>query len=52
MFGAYDLTTKRTAKLIQQWLDEENYIILNNFDCSHKDGGTLDVHLANPKLTS
>ena len=52
MFGAYDLTTNRTGKLIEQWLDEENYIILNNYDCTHKDGGTLDVHLANPKLTS
>ena len=48
MFGANDLTTNRTGKLIEQWLDEENYIILNNYGCTHKDGGTLDVHLANP----
>ena len=52
MFGANDLTTNRTGKLIEQWLDEENYIILNNYDCTHKDGGTLDVHLGSPKLTS
>ena len=51
MFGANDLTTNRTGKLIEQGLDEENCIILNNYDCTHKDGGTLDVHLANPKLT-
>ena len=51
-FGANDLTTNRTGKLIEQWLDEENYIILNNYYCTHKDGGKLDVHLANPKLTS
>ena len=52
MFGANDLTTNRLGKLIEQWLGEENYIILNIYDCTHKDGGTLDVHLANPKLTS
>ena len=52
MFGANDLTTNRTGKLIEQWLDEENYVILNNCNCTHKDGGTLDVHLANAKLTS
>ena len=52
MFGANDLTTNKTGKLIEQWLEEENYTILNNYDCTHKDGGTLKVHLANPKLTS
>ena len=52
MFGVNDLTTNRTGKIIEQWFDEENYIILNNYDCTHKDGGTLDVHLANSKLTS
>ena len=52
MFGAQVLTTNRTGKLIEQWVDEENYITLNNYDCIHKDGGTLDVHLANSKLTS
>ena len=52
MFGTNDLTTNRTGKLIEKWLDEENYIIINNYECTHKDGGTLDVHLANPKLTT
>ena len=52
MFGANDLTTNKTGKLIEQWLDEENNIILNNYDCTHKDGGALDVHLAKPKFTS
>ena len=37
MFGANDLTTNRTGKLIEQWLDEENYIILKKYDCAHKD---------------
>ena len=45
IFGANDLTTNKTG-IIEQWLDKENYIILNNYDCTHKDGG------ANPKLTS
>ena len=26
--------------------------ILNSYDCTHKDGGTLDVHLANAKHPS
>ena len=52
MLGYNGLTTNRTWKLIENWLDEENYLILNNYDCTHKDGGTLDVHLANTKLTS
>ena len=52
MFGANDLTTNRTGKLNEQWFDEENYIILINLACTHKDGGTLNVHLANTKLTS
>ena len=52
MFGANDLRTNKTGKVIEQWLDKENYIMLNNYDCTHKDGGTLDVHLANSKLTT
>ena len=27
-------------------------MILNNYDCTHKDGGSIDVHLANSKPTS
>ena len=52
MFRTNNLTTNRTGKTIEQWLDKENYIILNNYNCTHKDGGTLDAHLANSKLTS
>ena len=48
MIGANDLLTKRTGRIIEHWLDEENYIILNNYETTHKDGGTL----ANSKVTS
>ena len=52
MFGTTDLLTNRTGRLIEQRQDEENYIILNNYESTHKDGGPLDVHLAIYKLTS
>ena len=50
MFGTNNLTTNRTGKTIEQRLDEENYIILNNYNCTHNDGGTLNAHLANSNL--
>ena len=31
MFETKDLTTNRTGKLNEQWLDEENYTIINNY---------------------
>ena len=52
MFGANDLLTIRTESLIEQSFDEENFIKLSNYEFTHKDGGTLDMHLANSKLTS
>ena len=52
MFGVNVLTPNRSGKVFEQRLDEESYIILNNYDCKHKDGGTLDVHIADSKLTS
>ena len=31
MFGANQLTTNRTGKLFEPWLDEENYITKYNY---------------------
>ena len=36
----------------EQWSDEENFIIPNNYEPIYKGVGTIDVHLANSKLTS
>ena len=52
MIGVNDLITNRTGKLIEQWLDKEIFIIIINFEATHKDDETLDVHLANSKLTN
>ena len=38
----YSLTEQ---KKIEQCLDEGNFIILNNYENTHIDGGTLNVHL-------
>ena len=52
MIGVKDLIINRTGKIIEKWLDEENFITLKNYEATHKDDGTLDVHIADTKLTS
>ena len=44
MIRANDQLTNRAGRIIEQWLDGENYIILSNDKPNYKDGGTLDVH--------
>ena len=48
MIVANDLLTNRRGRII----DEENFIMLSHYESTHKDGRTIDVHLAKSKLTS
>ena len=52
MIGVNDQLTHRIGGIIDEWLHEENYIILNNYKPTHIARGTLNVHLANSKLSS
>ena len=52
IIGVNDLINNTTGKTIEQRLEEENFIILNNHEATHKDGGTLDMNLADSKLAS
>ena len=52
MIGVNDLITNRTVKITEQWPEGEIFIILSNYEPTHKDGGTLEVHLDNSKLTN
>ena len=46
-------TRQKLNKLKDNRTKKQNtQLVLNSYACTHKDGGLLDVHLANSKLTS